>query len=84
MFKVAQALMIMLNMYIMIQELNKFDETTFDPIWHNQIHETTKFTQDIVSPNWTQVWEKAPPKTVLKILNILDAKHFIQLKTWEA
>ena len=46
MFKVAQALMIMLNMYIMIQELNKFDETTFDPIWHNQIHETTKFAQE--------------------------------------
>ena len=76
--------MIMLNMYILIQELNKFDETILDTKRHNQTHETTKFTQDIVSPNWTQVWEKAPPKTVLKILNILDAMHFIQLETWEA
>ena len=39
----------------MIQVLNRFDETTLDPKWHNQIHETTKFTQDIVSPNLTQV-----------------------------
>ena len=52
MFQVAQALMIMLNMYIMIQELNKFDETTFDPIWHNQIHETTKFAQEDC---WSQI-----------------------------
>ena len=43
--------MIMLNMYIMIQELNKYDETKLNPKRHNQTHETTKFTQDIVSPN---------------------------------
>ena len=42
-------------MYIMIQELNKYDETILNPKRHNQTHETTKFTQDIVSPNWTQV-----------------------------
>ena len=33
------------NMFIMIQELNKFEETTLDPNWHNKKHETTKFTQ---------------------------------------
>ena len=39
----------------MIQELNKFDETTLDPKWHNQTYETTKFAQEIVSPKLTQV-----------------------------
>ena len=33
-------------MYIMIQELNKIDETTLDPNLHNQLYETTKFTQE--------------------------------------
>ena len=37
----------------MIQELNEFDETILDPKRHNQTHETTKFTQDIVSPKDT-------------------------------
>ena len=56
----------MLNMYIMIQELNKYDETILNPKRHNQTHETTKFTQDIVSPNWTQVEKKLPLKQCLR------------------
>ena len=39
----------------MIQVLNRFDETTLDPKWHNQIHETTKLLKEIVSPKSMQV-----------------------------
>ena len=53
--------MIMLNMYIMIQELNKIDETILDPKRHNQTHETTKFTQDIVSLNFDTSLRKSSP-----------------------
>ena len=55
MSNVAQALMIMLNMHIMIQQLSRFDEINLDPKKHNQLGETTNSLEENISPKLTQV-----------------------------